>query len=273
MKRLSIILLFSLFAISYSPLAKVSAQEEPTFDFQRAYADYNYIYNQYRQTHAEYISARQAYLNYKTLTSKTEALNKTLAMLKLRDKSVQTYIMALRTKMAETTGISNYEENILYLKLDNEAGWYSQHYNSLPSAGSLEDLVASSKEAQDQYKKSEVLIYQTLGTILAGKETALRDKINQQIEILKAKIAEIRQRGDKDTAIMERWLLEATNRLTRSQEKEFTAQQLLAKMKSHQRDKNRVYNQAQFALEESHQYLKEANFYLKELIREAKHAD
>lgn len=272
MKRLPIVLLFLLFAISYLPLARIFAQEH-SFNFQRAYADYNYIYDQYRQAHTEYVAARQAYLNYQTLTSKTEALGKTLAMLKLRDETVRTYLMALRMKLAETTGISNYEENILYLKLDEEVNWYLKHFNNLTSAGSLEDLVASSKEAQDQYSKSEVLVYQALGTILAGKEAGLRNEINQEIEILKGKIAEIRQRGDKETSVMERWLLEATNRLTRSQEKEFTAQQLLAKLKSYQQDKHQTYNQAQFALEESHQYLKEANFYLKELIREAKRAD
>lgn len=270
MKRLSAILT-ALFVICCSLYA--SPVDAQVFDFNRAYNDYLHIYNQYRLTHTDYVAAKQAYLRYQTLTSKTEALSKTLKMLQLRDKVIWTYLTVLRTKLAETTGISDYEQNILYLQLDNEVNWYQDHYDVLPSAGSLEDLVDSAKETEDKYPKTEVLIYQTLGAILAGKEAALRDKANEQIERLNGKIAEIRQRGDKETSLLERWLLEAENRLTRSQEKQFAAQQALAKIKTHERDKHQSYNQAQFTLEESHQYLKEANFYLKELIREVKRAD
>lgn len=274
MKRFLPIFLFTLLlfypACAGRSFTLTHAQE---FDFNRAYNDYLYIYSQYRLAHGEYVAAKQAYLNYKTLTSKTEAQDKTLKMLQLRDEAIKTYLTALRLKLAQTTGISNYEQNILYLKLDSEVSWYLKHRDALTSAGSLEDLVESSNEAQSKYQQTEVLIYQALGTILAGKETAIRQHISQQIENLKEKIGEIRQRGDKQTAVAERWLLEAENRLTRSQEKQFAAQQILAKLRSHDRDKNQSYNQAQFTLEESHQYLKEANFNLKELIREVKSAD
>jgi hypothetical protein len=252
---------------------QTSFSQEKVFDYNRAYNDYIHIYNQYREAHTDYVAARQAFGAYKTLTSKTEALNKTLKMLQLRDEVVRTYLTALRMKLAGMTGISNYEQNILYLKLDTEVNWYIKHHNELASAGSLEDLVDSSREAQVRYYQTEVLIYQALGTILASKETTLREKISQEIEILKGKIAEIRQRGDKETTTAERWLLEAENRLTRSQEKQFAAQQILAKIESYDQNKIQSFNQAQFTLEESHQYLKEANSYLKELIREVKRAD
>ena len=272
MKRLPIII--TLLFLLFWPLVIAHAQETtPVFDFNRAYNDYVYIYSQYRQAHTEYVVAKQAYLKHKTLTSKTEAQNKTLKMLELRDDVIRTYLTALRMKMAETTGISNYEQNILYLKLDDEVTWYIDHRNALTSAGNLEDLVDSAKETQKKYEKTEILIYQTLGTILAGKEAGLREEINKQIGELKGKVAEIRQRGDKDTTILERWLLEAENRLTRSQEKQFASQQTLTKLNPYDRNKSNDYNKAQFSLEESHQYLKEANSYLKELIREVKLAD
>lgn len=271
MKYLPIIF-FSLFAARYLLLAPAFAQQPP-FDFIRAYNDYIYTYNQYQSAHKEYIVAKQAYLNYKTLTSKNETLAKTSQMLKLRDKVVQTYLTTLRMKLAETTGISNYEQNILYLKLDDEVAWFSDHAELLGSAGSLEDLVDSAGKAQNRYKKTEILIYQALGTVLAGKESALREEISQQIDTLKEKLGEIRQEGNKDTAALERWLLEAENRLVRSQEKQFASQQTLAKMESRGRNMAGIYHQAQYTLEESHQYLKEANSYLKEIIVEVKLAD
>lgn len=258
---------------NYSLLITPAFGQEQVFDFARAYQDYTYTYDQYRIAQADYVAARQAYLNYKTLTSKTEALSQTLRLLKLRDEAIKTYLTALRMKLAETTGITNYEQNILYLKLDDHVSWYADHQQVLPSAGTLEDLVDSAEEAQSKYDETEVIIYQSLGTILAGKETSLRGEIYQTIADLKKKLVEIRQVGDKETAVSERWLLEAENRLTRSQEKQLAAQQLLTTLKAYKEDKKTVYNQAQYLLEESHQYLKEANFYLRELIREVKSAD
>lgn len=272
MKHLPIII-FILLITNYSLLITPALGQERVFDFSRAYNDYIYTYSQYRLAHTDYVTARQAYLNYKTLTSKNEALNKTSQMLKLRDEVIRTYLTALRMRLAETTGVSNYEQNILYLKLDDEVSWFSNHPEILASAGSLEDLVASAQETQSRYNKTEVLIYQTLGTILAGRESALREEVNQQIKALKEKLAEIRQRGDKDTAVLERWLLEAENRLARSQEKQSASQQILAKARPGDRNTANIYSQAQYNLEESHQYLKEAHSYLKELIREVKRAD
>lgn len=248
----------------------VKAQE---FNFNRAFNDYLYNYTQYRQSHQEYVAAREAYLTYKTLTSKTMALEKTLKMLKAEDEVIRTYLIALRMKLAEISGVSDYERNILYLKLDNEASWYCQHQETLSSAATLEDLVDSSRKAKDKYQKTEILIYQVLGAILTGKETHFRNQLSDQIKVLKEKLGEIRQKGDKETSLAERWLLEAENRLIRSQEKQFEAQQTLTKMKPSNINKNQSYNKAQFILEESHQYLKEANSYLKEVIREIKSAD
>lgn len=269
MKRLPILILISTLLLFHS-LTLINAQE---FDFSRAYQDYLYTYSQYHTAHQDYIAAKSAYLSYKTLTAKTEAMNKTLKMLQLRDEAIRTYLTALRLKLAETTGISNYEQNVLYLKLDSEVNWYIDHRDLLPSAGTLEDLVESSTKTQEQYKKTEVLAYQTLGTILAGKEEALRDRLKEEINKINDKIAEIRQKGDKETAILERWVLEAENKLTRSQEKQFEAQQKLAKLKPSDSNKMKKYNDARALFRESHQYLKEAHSFLKEIVREVKRAD
>ncbi len=247
--------------------------QEKALDFNNAYNNYLYTYDQYRQAHDKYIMTKQSYLNYKTLTSKTEAFNETLKMLQNRDEVVKTYLTALRLKLAQETGITNYGQNVLYLKLDSEINAYSTHRTELTSAGTLEDLTSISSTIQKRYRETEVLLYQTLGAIISGKEILLKDRINQQIREIKEKISQIRPTGNKDTTKAERWSLEAENRLLRSQEKIQSGQQLLAKMKAADQDKLNVYNQATFAFSESHQYLKEANSNLKELIAELKNAD
>ncbi len=275
MKRLFISLTFVFLLIIFYCLLpqRLLSQETPAFDFNRAYEDYQYTYGTYRQAHNEYVTAREQYLTYKTLTAKTLALEQTLDMLQKRDESVRTYLTALRMKMAETTGILNYKQNTLYLKLDAEVNWYTEHRDNLSSAGTLEDLVKSSAEAESRYDKTLILIYQTLGIILEGKENNLKDQINEQIELIEGKITQIREKEDKDTTIAERWLLEAENKLTRGQEKIDEAINILDMMKPHDRDKDGEYSQSQKLFQESHLYLKEANSFLNELIREIKTAD
>lgn len=269
MKRLLVFLFVFILLLFYS----FTLARSQNFDFNTAYNNYLAIYNQYRSAHEEYVTASQAYLNYQTLTSKTEAFNKTLKMLELRDEVIKTYLTAIRLKLAETTKIANYDQNVLYLKLDSEIAWYAKHRDSLPSAGNLEDLISSSAEAQRKYQETEIFIYPVLGAILGGKETGLRNKINQNIEVIKTKLAEIKQKGDKNTTTAERWLLEAENRLTRSSQKQISAQKTLSQMRTYDSDKERTYSQAQSTLEESHQYLKEANSNLRELVTEVKNAD
>ena len=270
MERL-LTILAALFIIFYSFfVSSVIAQE---FNFNRAYQDYLYTYSQYRDAHNEYVSAKEQYLSYKTLTAKTLALEQTLKMLQQRDKTIQTYLTALRLKMAETTGIANYKQNTLYLKLDAEVSWYAQHQDEFPSAATLEDLVESAKETERHYSKTQVLAYQALGTIFEGKENNLRSQLDDQIEAIKDKISQIREKGDKDTTTAERWFLEAENKLIRSQEKLDWAVTTLDSMKTTTRNKTGRYNDSQKLFQESHLYLKEANSYLKELIREVKIAD
>lgn len=264
-----IVILFLAFCLLRT---SIFAQENP-LDFNRAYNDYLYTYDQYRQAHDQYVVAKQAYLNYQTLTSKNEAYEKTRLMLQLRDEVVRTYLTALRIKLALETKIVNYNQNVIYLKLDQEIYYYKNHVSELSSTGTLEDLLADSSDIQKRYKETEVLLYQTLGSILSGKEIALKEDLSQEIGKIKDKISQIRLNGDKDTTKAERWSLEAENRLLRSQDKIQTGQQLLQKMKPSDQDKFGAYNQAIFSFSESHQYLKEANSNLRELVNELKYAD
>ncbi len=268
MKRfLPAIFISTLSLLFFSGLAL--AQE---FNFERAYNDYLYNYNLYRESYNNYTTAREAFLKYQTLTSKNEALDKTKKMLQNQDEVIKTYLTALRIKLMENPGLSTDEQNILFDNLDNEIEWFRQNQEEINSAGSLDDMTSLSEKSKEQYAETEVLIYETLGAIFAGKEIDLREEISQQIKSLKEKIGEIRLKGDKNTSLAERWLLEAENSLTQSQEKQFEAQQKLSKVKP-SLDKNRTYNEAQSNLEKSHQFLKEANSYLKEIIRELKNAD
>jgi len=245
------------------------------FNFNRAFSDYLYNLNLYRQAYQEYIPARESYLRYKTLNSKTTALEKTLKMVQLRDETMRTYLIAIKMKMAEISGISPSEQGLFNLKLDNEANWYLAHKEELSSAGTLEDLIDLAHKAEERYyQETEVLMYQALHKILLGKETTLKEKIISQIEAIRERLKEIKANGDKDVFLPERWLLETENRLLRFEEKIFSSKEAINRIgEPTLKDKAQIYKEAQLNLEEAHQYLKEANRYLKEVIREVKTAD
>jgi len=243
------------------------------FDFNRANSDYLYNLSLYREAHQEYVSAKEAYLKYKTLTSKNTALEKTLRMTQLRDEVVRTYLIALKMKLGETPGIFSDDKNVFNLKLDNEADWYLKHKEELSSAATLGDLANLAKVSSTRYSsRSEILIYQTLYKILLGKEFTLKGEIEIQIEAIREKLKEIKEKGDKDISLPERWLLETENRLLRFEEKVSASQAIMASIEKNTYRES-VYRKAQLLLEEGHQYLKEANRYLKEIIREIKTAD
>lgn len=261
-----LLILFSIATLLNSYIA-ISAQ---TFDFNRAYQDYLYNLNLYRTSHLAYLSARNEYLTYKTLTAETRALETTREMLKNRAEVLKTYLTALRMKLAETTGITNYQQNMQYLKLDNEVTWLSSHKESLSSPGSIADLLKVSSQLEEKYPGIELLSYQTLGTILAGKENSLREKVEAQAKKTEEKIAQMKKEGE-DVAKLERWLLEARKKITRSEEKQTEGENILKTIKSTEKEKKREFNKAQLALGEANQYLKEAISFLSETIRETKY--
>ena len=263
-KRLVLIILPYYFLLPLSVLGE-------DFNFNRAFSDYLYNFDLYRQAYQEYISARDSFLQYKTLTSKTNAFQKTFKMTQARDETVRTYLIALRMKLEETPGISLSEKSVFSLRLDNEIAWFLNHKEELSSAGSLEDLVELASKAEERYQQeTEILIYQTLHKILVGKENNLAEKINTQIAALKDKLKEIKEKG-KDVSLPERWLLETEKRLSRFEEKVSVSFEKMEKMEKNVfEDKKQTYREAQLSLEEAHQYLKEANRYLREIIREVK---
>jgi len=241
-----------------------------TFDYNRAYQDYLYSFNLYRTSHTNYVTAKSEYLAYKTLTSETRAIEATRETLKTRSEALRTYLTALRMKLAETTGILDYQQNLQYLKLDNETAWLDSHQDSLSSPGSLGDLTKQSSQLEKRYPNTELLAYQTLGTILSGKENSLREKVSAQIDAAGEQLTKMKEEGENvDT--FERWVLEARKKVTLSEEKQTEAEKIISSIKDSDNEKRKKFNQAQFTYEEANQYLKEAVSFLSEIIRGIKH--
>lgn len=240
------------------------------FNSSKAYQDYLYNYNLYRSSHDNYLSAKNEHLSYKTLNSQTKALEATREMLKNRDEALRTYLTALRMRLKETTGIINYQQNLEYLKLDLETNWLTLHKDSLSAPTSLEDLFKTSADFEKRYPDTEVLAYQSLGTILSGKQDNIRNQISDQIKKIEDKITEIKNTGESVDKLQQ-WLGEAKKKVVASQTKQTEAENILKALDADENNKKGEFNNAQAAIGESNQNLKEAASFLTEIIVEIKH--
>jgi len=269
MKKLAQVLFLIIFGfLLSSPL--VIAQEE--FDFDKAYKDYVYTQQIYKNAHSEYLLAKSQYKGAKTLTSQTQAQQKTAIMLQARDDVVITYLRALRMRIAESSGVDEIVKQSLFSRIDNEIAWYETHKSQIPSAGTLSDLEVDSEVAADRFENTYILAYETLSTAPMGKINNLYIKMDSLLQEIKTKIESIRQKGDHDTSDTERWVLETENKLSRSYNKQLTAQSNIDILQTgdFKGSAKTYYERVVTNLQEANQYLREANSYLQEILREIK---
>jgi len=243
----------------------VLAQE---FNYDKAYQDYEYNYSLYTRAHDDYVLAKARYLPDKTLISGEEAKKATLMMLQARDETVRTLLTAIQMRVNENKGLSGSQKESLFKQIDPEVKFYEDHKIKLVSAGSLDDLVSDSNKAKDRFESiTQPLIYASLVNLSIGKTVYERGNVEKVIFDLKAKVAEIKSVGDKDTSLFDRNFIDLENKLTRSQDKETEAQDLVTNANKSFAKKVSYYNNAIAAIQGSYLYLREVATYLKEMIR------
>ncbi len=259
--------------------AAATASPSPTpevFDFNKAYKDYVFVTDQYNVAHSTYVLARSQYFQAKTLASQAKAQDATAKMLIARDDVMKAYLVALRLRLSETDGVSDTTKQGLFTRIDTDVAFWKTHHDRIDSAASLQDLTSDSNSAKLHFPITETLSYEVLSTIPQGKEFVLRNQLADLLSQTKTKISKIRANGDLDTSESERWVLQTDQKLTRSQDKEIAAQDLISKLTSTDptntnQKKSVIYGQVTQTLVDSLQYLKEASSYLKEVLKRIKY--
>jgi len=185
---------------------------------------------------------------------------------------VITYLRALRMRLVEEESVDEQAKNSLFARIDADIFWFENHRDTIPSAGTLEDLENDSKEAADKFLLSQRLTYETLSLIPYSKITSLREDMTEVLGEVKVKTQKIRQNGDHDVSVAERWILETENKLTRALDKEVEAQNLLftIQAQSSKATGSTQYESVLTRLQEANQFLREASSYLTEIIKQIK---
>ena len=112
----------------YNSNVYVKAQETPKKPLEIAYEAYQVSMEEYTKTHETYVVQRSRYLRFKTLQSKQDAYNATLAMLKARDEVVNKYIEVLKKRLDDSIGIPQIRVEGLKLLLNERQTWFGMGY-------------------------------------------------------------------------------------------------------------------------------------------------
>lgn len=280
MKRLLAIFILLCLSLSLIFVSRVYAQELEESEFRKVYREYTLSVERYKKAHENYVLARSQYLKFNTLQSKTNARNATLAMLEARDEVAISYLDALKAKLEETPGISVDALDALYFRIDEEVAWFSDHKARLSSAATPEDLVDDSDQARDRYKSITPLFYEILSTISSGKLESFRVRFAEVFNAIKDKVNEIREEeregysfSSNKLQIIDRWIFETENRVSRAEGKKIEAGQLMDEIGEKRKDNRSIYERVLVKQGESLLYLKEASSFLKEMVREIKTAE
>lgn len=259
----------AVFAFAAGVAFAQDTQTSEEFTFEKAYQDYVYTLDQYQGAHGEYKLARAQYLQAKTLVAQTNAREATAKMLVERDNVVITYLTALRLKLAETEGVNEIERENIYLLVDAEVKWFTAHRDKITSAGTLDDLVADSDAAKSQFTAfTTSVIYQSLSELPIAKVSLMREDAIGILSSIKTKVEEVRTNGDWDSQIpvIDRWVTETDNKITRSLDKSIEAQTSIPNLNVTNNNYTAVVTKAQ----EAAQLLRDASGFMREIIRNLK---
>ncbi len=262
------------FAILLSLLIIFLSAKNVLADYQSIYQEYINKTGAYNTTYNNYTIARSSYLNSQSLESKDKALNATRSMLEARDSLIVSYLSAIKEKLKNNKGILESDKSSILGQLDTEIVWYNAHSSKLPSAGSLDDLVADSNEAKTQFNNSTLsIIYGSLVDLGVGDNTFIRGEIVSEVGTLNAKISEIKANQDKDVSLAERSIIDIQNKLTRSMDKDNAAKTAILGLKPTDQQKSNVFSNAMTLITDSNSYLKEATAGLLQVITQLKTAN
>jgi len=199
MKKIWPIIFVSIFGLSLNFLGRkhvvlgVSSQE-----FQQAYQEYISASSIYQSDYEKFILSRSKYLTFMSISSESEAIDSTKKMIISRIDFLVKYVTALRIKLALETKIIDYQENLLYLQLDNELTSLLNSKELVNSAQDLKGLNDVESNSGRKYQTISKLAYKSLGLINYRQNLKVVTDLRKQVDILNNKLEQYANLGTYD---------------------------------------------------------------------------
>lgn len=158
-------------------LTKVYAQTTPPT---QAIADYRFALQKYREAHKDYLAAKNSYFSFNTLNSRTEAIDKTKALLTQRDEMMRTYMFALRMSVLENPGIDDEVKRELDKDIIEQETFLMRHRAKVPAISGLDEVESASAEFAESFPAMQVLAYVTLQNLMLGDQVFVTEVLKEQ---------------------------------------------------------------------------------------------
>lgn len=262
------------------PSREVYSQEPNALekDYEIAFDEYQIKLDDYKSSHEDYVLAKSQYVRFETLTSQNNAKTATREMLEARDQVVISYLVALKKKLIATESSETEKKERLISQLDEEVNWFTGHKELLASAGSLEDLVVDSNEAQDRYLLFGPIAYEVLSFVPYSHVVRLDERLKGNFSDTKTLVGQIRDESRPDYKFsieklerIDKWTYDTESKIQRGGEKLSVAKTTLESIASKLVVGDvRSYERVLRELEQSIQDMKDASLYTREIIKEVK---
>ena len=181
-------ILFSLFSLFHSSSFAYTQEE-----FDQAYKNYVNSTSVYLSESSDFALARGRYLSFKTISAEEEALIEGKKMTGAKINLIKDYLVVLRIKFALATGIIDYQENLIYIQLDNEITSYLNSLELLNSSSTLKNLDKLDQDLGIKFRSSTVLAFKALGLMELDKMGIFLERLSNQHNLLKEKLEMISQ--------------------------------------------------------------------------------
>ncbi len=241
----------------------------------QAYSDYLFQFDVYRQKYTDFKVAKNEYEKFKSLSSQTDALKKTITMLTQRDLLLRAYLLLLNEKLNEDQGLNDQDQLLYQTLINNEVTFLDAHSTLVTAIGSLNDADQISKKLESHYDILQASMRQTIGGISLGQLALHAKEYDIALADIKALITA--NRGvftpEKQTTL-DRWILQITNTRSLYQQKVDTIAQSIAQFKDTSvSEQDRSFQKVQRSIGEARQYLVDGAGYLRELIEALRYQD
>src|SRR3989344_2399647 len=203
MKRVIVFVIFIILVIFVSPIRSSS---------EKAYQDYLYQFDLYRQKYSDFTIAKNEYEKFGSLTSQTTALANTSAMLSQRDQLLRAYLLLLNEKLNEDRGLLDTQKATYWALTGNEISFLDAHSTLVSSIGSLDDATEVSKELESHYAILSTSMRQVITGVSLGQLAVLARQYDTALADAKALMTA--NRGvfsPQKQATVDRWILQITN--------------------------------------------------------------
>lgn len=257
MKRLSYLLFFVVFFAAALP-ARASSQQ--------AYRDYQYQFDVYRQRLSDYRIAQNQYLQFQSLASQQDTIEKVKLYLAQRNNVAKTYFLFLNEKLTENPGLVQGELPLYRTIITNQIGFLDQNIVLAPSVASFDDAKSVSEKFETNYDIMQSAYRQIIAAIELGYLNYFARRFDTAVGTVQKLIAENRLYAPPEKqATLDRWLLALSNKHNLYRQKANAARSQIPKIAGDVQQQDRIFGQLQLSINAARQDLVEAGAFLKEL--------